>query len=150
MLGDYLRRPPRRLPARATVSLDVRSSPAEQLERALEVRAFLGFRLYNGRKVRVRMVADLVTGGEDRLDRAWIPLGDDAGDEEGRGQRVFAQQVEEPRHAHVRAVGLVRHHAGVARVLAALRQDRGFRVEVERETGVDLHDFISARNESSS
>src|SRR5206468_9759057 len=97
---------------------------------------------------RVGVVADLVAGLEDRRDRLRIAVGGPAGYEERRRERVLAQQVEDPRDADERAVRLVRHDAEVARVEAALGEDRRLGVHVEGEAGD--HARISARRESSS
>ena len=151
MLGDDLRGAPARLPARAAEALHVGAGLLQRRERALEVGALLLFGLARRREVRVRVVPDLVARCEDRLDRLRIAVGRQPGHEERRRQRVLAQQVEDPRHADERAVRLVRHDAGVARVEAALGEDRRLGVEVEREARVDAHGAPpTARSDSSS
>jgi hypothetical protein len=129
-------------------ALDLRAEPAQRGEGALEVRALLLGRLRERRVVRVRVVPDLVARLEDRLDRPRVALRRPAGDEERRRQPVLAQQLEDPRHADERPVGLVRHDAEVVRVEAALREDRRLRVDVEGQARLDRH--ASARRESSS
>ena len=84
--------------------------------------------------MRVRVVPDLVPGLENRLDDLRVAIRRPPRDEEGRGQRVLAQQVEDARNPDERTVSLMRHHSGVARVETALDENRRFRVDVERET----------------
>jgi len=70
VLGDDAGRAPAGLPARAAEALDLRPEASQRGERALEVAALLFLGLRERREVRVRMVADLVPGREDRVDRA--------------------------------------------------------------------------------
>ena len=82
---------------------------------------------------------ELIAGGEDLLDRLRVAVGRPAGNEERRGQRVLAQQLEDPRDADERPVCLMLHDAEVARVQPALREDRRLRVDVERQAREDAH-----------
>src|SRR4051812_9214897 len=92
------------------------------------------------------MVADLMSAREDPLDGRRIAIRGPAGDEERRPQVVFAQQVEDARHADERAIGLVGHHTCIARVQAALREDRRLGVDVERQAGVDHRTALRERS----
>src|SRR3954465_8332066 len=91
-------------------------------------------------------MADLVSADEDLLDRLRIAIGRPAGHEERRLQLVLAQQAEDARDADERPVRLMRHHARVPRVEAALREDRRLGVDVEGEAGVDHRTALSERS----
>ena len=75
MLGDELRGTPAGLPARAAEADGLNAERAQRRQRALEVGALLVFRLRERREMCVRVVRDLVTGRDDRLDGPGIAVG---------------------------------------------------------------------------
>jgi hypothetical protein len=91
VLGDDLRRSPAGLPARAAKPLDLGPRTAQGLEGPFEVGALLVLGLLERRAVRVRVVTDLVSVLEDRLDGLRVAVGGPARNEERGRQRVLAQ-----------------------------------------------------------
>jgi hypothetical protein len=146
VLDEQARCPERRLPAGTAVAGGADAVSLERGEPLLEVAPLLVAGLVDGRDVRVGVVPDLVPGGEDRGDRTGVPVGGEARHEEGPGQRVLREQVENPREADLRAEALMADHAQVLPVTAVEREDRRLGVDVERQAG----DHATARSASSS
>jgi hypothetical protein len=83
--------------------------------------------------VRVAVVAELVARTEDGLDRARIAVDGQAGDEEAAAHAGAVEHAQDPRHAHLRPVGLVPHRREPGGVGGIDRQDGRLRIDIECE-----------------
>jgi hypothetical protein len=133
VLGDEPRRPPGRLPHGGAVTARPNADTLERGERPLEVLALLVLGEVDRAHVVVRVVADLMAGGRDPLDRLGVAVDGEPGDEEGRGEGVLLEEAKQARHADQRAVRLVRHRHRVLRMTETVSEDGRLRVDVERQ-----------------
>ena len=83
--------------------------------------------------VGVAVMGDLVSGGGDPLDPLGVSLGDATRDEEGRGDALGRQQVQDQGDGDLRTVRALRQHPGPLGVRRIVGQDPLFGVEVEGE-----------------
>ena len=102
-------------------------------QRPLEVRPLLVGGEARGGAVGMRVVADLVPGGQNRLDGLRVAVGGQAGDEERGFEPVLGQQGEQARDPDAGTECLVGHGHRVVGVAPALGEDRGLGVDVERQ-----------------
>ena len=133
MLCDEAWRLPTCAPQRGAVSTHLDTLRRENVQRALEVGPLLrGGHRYR-RTVAVRMVRHLVAAVDDRARQPGAMFGNPARDEERGRDAQVVEHVEDPRHAHVGPVGLVRHGHQVVGIATARRQNRRLGVDVERQ-----------------
>ena len=81
--------------------------------------------------VEVAVVADLVAAPVDLGDRRRVALGRPPRDEEGRGEAVPVQEVQDQRHADLGSIGALGEDADPVDVLRIARDPRRLGVEVE-------------------
>src|SRR5262245_20614052 len=140
VLGEKAGRLPRDLVERGTVATRRGAGDAGQdLRAAGEDRFLFLARLTLEPLVEIAVMPDLVAPAVDLRHHVCPALSRPARHEEGGGQTIAIEEIEDERHANFRSVGALRHHADSIDVLGIAGDPGRLRVEIEGDAHGGLH-----------